>query len=151
MAYCEKNDPPVWTDEIIKWDKETLGDGDAMGAVIEQLFNNTVYNNELLDTLKNTAENELDRMQAYKNIILPASGWSASAPYQQTVTVEGISESDTPVIAVDIPEGTTAEQEKAIKKAASYISYADTGDGTITVTCIAKKPETDMQLSIKGV
>ena len=64
MAYCEKNDPPVWTDEIIKWDKETLGDGDAMGVVIEQLFNNTVYNNELLDTLKNTAENELDRMQA---------------------------------------------------------------------------------------
>ena len=93
----------------------------------------------------------LTQARDVKIVTLPASGWSQEAPYQQTVSVEGVQEIDTPVVKEYIPEGTTAEQEKAIKKAASCISYAETGDGTITVTCIGKKPGTDMQLSIKGV
>lgn len=93
----------------------------------------------------------LTQARDVKIITLTASGWSQEAPYQQTVSVEGVQAIDTPVVKEYIPEGTTAEQEKAIKKAASCISYAETGDGTITVTCIGKKPGTDMQLSIKGV
>ncbi len=48
MNNCEIKSPPVFSQEIPKWDRNTYADGNAMGAVIEQLFNNTVYNKEEL-------------------------------------------------------------------------------------------------------
>ena len=86
-----------------------------------------------------------------KILALPASGWSAAAPFTQTVQVEGITAEDVPTGSLYIPPGTTADQEKALKKAAGCISYYDTGDGSITVTCIGKKPEADFQIILKGV
>ena len=51
MANCEIKNPPVWTDEIPKWDKQTDADGDAMGAVIEALLNNDAHNKKEIDQL----------------------------------------------------------------------------------------------------
>lgn len=48
MNNCEIKSPPVFSQKIPKWDRNTYADGNAMGAVIEQLFNNTVYNKEEL-------------------------------------------------------------------------------------------------------
>mgnify|MGYP003254293562 FL=1 len=66
MANCERKDPPVFTEEVQKWDKETVADGDAMGLVIEQLFNNTVFN-------RRTAEKAAGSL--ITGITIPASGW----------------------------------------------------------------------------
>ena len=49
------------------------------------------------------------------------------------------------------PDGTSKEDEKAIRKAAACVSYFETGNGTVTFTCIGKKPATDFQVVIKGV
>ena len=43
MRYCNIADPPVYTEEIERWDRETDADGEAMGKVIEQLVNNDHY------------------------------------------------------------------------------------------------------------
>ena len=51
MANCEIKNPPVWTDEIPKWDKQTDADGDAMGAVIETLLNNDAHNKKEIGQL----------------------------------------------------------------------------------------------------
>lgn len=84
-------------------------------------------------------------------ITLAASGWSDTAPYTQTVSVEGILAADTPVGSLYIPPAATAANEKALKKAAGCVSYFDTADGAVTVTCIGKKPAVDFQMQLKGV
>lgn len=93
----------------------------------------------------------LSQERGVKLVQLPVSGWSANAPYTQSVKADGVLAVDTPVMKEHIPAGATAEQEKAIRKAAACVSFIDTADGSITVTCISKKPATDFQISIKGV
>ena len=51
MRYCNIEDPPVYTEEIERWDRETDADGEAMGGVIEQLLNNDHYAREAMNRL----------------------------------------------------------------------------------------------------
>lgn len=142
--------------------REILDMSSVWAAVSSQ---NTQYKNEF-DNYFGAQKNQVEQMirdlqaQGYlplttartvKTVALRASGWSASAPYKQTVNVSGIQAADTPVIKEYIPAGTTAAQEKAIKKAAGMVSFIDTANGSITVTCIGKKPTTDFQIMIKAV
>ena len=84
MANCVIGDPPVFSEEIVKWDKQTDADGQAMGQVIEQLLNNTVYN-------KQAAE----RAKSYVDVTFSAAGWiGETAPYTQSVAAEGLTEED---------------------------------------------------------
>ncbi len=106
---------------------------------------------EMIQELEEQGYVPLVTERGVKYVEVLTDRWSAEAPYQQTIAVDGVLEVDTPVIKEYIPLGTTAEEEKAIKKAAGMISYIDTGNGEITVTCIGKKPERDFQLAIKGV
>ncbi len=46
MKNCEIKSPPVFTADVPRWDRETDADGDAMGLVVEQVFNNTIYNKQ---------------------------------------------------------------------------------------------------------
>ena len=93
----------------------------------------------------------LSTARQVKYATLTAAGWSQEAPYQQTVSVPGILAIDTPVVKEFIPEDSDAQKEKAIKKAAGMVSIVDTQHGSITVTCIGKKPETEFQIMIKAV
>ena len=86
-----------------------------------------------------------------RTITLTAAGWQGSGPYTQTVEASGVQDTDEPMAKEVIPKGTTKEDEKAIRKAAGCVSYFETGNGTVTFTCIGKKPETDFQVVIKGV
>ena len=80
-----------------------------------------------------------------------ASGWSATAPYSQTISVSGITSSDTPVIGLSLPTNTTAANEKLIKKAYGCLSSAVTNNGSITLYCAGKKPVTNFTFFIKGI
>ncbi len=82
---------------------------------------------------------------------LTAEGWQGEGPYTQTVDVSNVKENDTPVAKELIPKSATKENEKAIRKAAACVSYFETGNGTVTFTCIGKKPATDFQVVVKGV
>lgn len=99
----------------------------------------------------NSTNKEINKLKTVTEIVLLAAGWSASAPYIQTVNVEGMAENDRPHISLYISEETTAEEEKILKKAMSCISFINTADGNITATCLGKKPTVDFQISIKGV
>lgn len=131
---------PQYTEQIPKWDRETLADGEAMGQVIEQLANNDAY-----------LKKELERQAHVELITLTAAGWQGSGPYTQAVEASGVQDTDEPMAKEVIPKGTTKEDEKAIRKAAGCVSYFETGNGTVTFTCIGKKPETDFQVVMKGV
>ena len=104
----------------------------------------------LLDN-DNYLKAETDKIKSVKYAELLAADWSAEAPYIQTVQVEGVTAEDTPYVSPYIPAGASVEEEKAIKKAAGCVSYVDTGDGQVTVTCLGKKPVSDFEIQIKGV
>lgn len=46
MKNCEIKSPPVFAADVPRWDRETDADGDDMGLVVEQVFNNTIYNKQ---------------------------------------------------------------------------------------------------------
>jgi hypothetical protein len=100
-----------------------------------------------------TAGNLLNLIQYHAPVVLtvslPASGWSASAPYTQTVNAAGMLTTDAPL--ADVVLSATAATAKAQLEAYGYIGRIDTGSGQITVTCYEDKPAVDLTLVLKVV
>lgn len=95
---------------------------------------------------------KIDKMHNMRQITLPASGWSDTYPYTQTIEVDGVLETDTiKVVGVYHADGNTYEQDKALDKAASLLMYV--GDGVVdgAITFKAKKlPEVDFTIITEG-
>ena len=76
---------------------------------------------------------------------LPVSGWSGeSAPYTQTVQVEGVTAATNALL--DFEHAGDAATEKARAKAWGCIAFFAAGAGTVTATCLSGKPATDLTL-----
>ena len=135
MADCTIKNPKEFSLQVPKWDKSTLADGDAMGAVIEKLLNNDAFLDEMA---KRVVE-----------VTLPASGWSGSFPFTQTVAVSGFSDEDEPVLTMIISNTAPEANVKAYKKAFGFI-FAGTVNSTGATFYASKKPETDITVGLKG-
>lgn len=94
---------------------------------------------------------EVNKIQAMRNITLTTAGWTASAPYRQTVSVAGMTAEDRPIPLLDVSGATSWAEEKRLRKNYGYISYYDTADGSITFTCKHMKPTLDLVVGLKGV
>ena len=84
----------------------------------------------------------------WSNIEIPASGWSASAPYTQTVTVNGMLATYHPFVDIQYTDNTTIADEK------SYYSCIDritTGANSITLICLDEKPAGTFHINLKEV
>ena len=80
--------------------------------------------------------------------VLSASAWAgSSAPYTQTVAVNGIREDDDPDYW-PVYSGTN-ETRISQKEAFAKLDYLTTSDGTITVTCFEEKPEADVTIGLE--
>ena len=107
----------------------------------------------------NAAVNELyeeyaegiSRANRYVEINLPVSGWSATAPYIQTVSVPGMLASDRPVPGLVYPDNLTEALQAQIDKSANMITTIETLDSKVKVTCRFKKPVIALRLGLKGV
>ncbi len=108
-------------------------------------------NADILDRELKKVNDRVDAVNGIKALLLSASGWSGTAPYTQTVSVEGITAADAPVIGISIAEGTAAATVKAQNKAWSCVDRAVTGAETVTFYCYNKKPATDFMVLMKGV
>jgi hypothetical protein len=93
----------------------------------------------------------IERCGDVVQVTLPASGWSATAPYTQTVVIAGLSAEDNPILVKTIPAGATPEQVKAYNKAFGMIDDGDTADGQATFKCYNKNPTIDLTVGLKGV
>ena len=80
---------------------------------------------------------------------LSADGWSDTAPYMQTVEIDGITADMSPIVDVIISDD--AETAAAEQKAWNCITKAVTGDGVITFYCYENKPETAINFKVKAV
>lgn len=79
-----------------------------------------------------------------RTVTLPADGWSAEAPYKQTVAVKDVIEDDAPHVGLIPGEDAEAEEE-----AWGCVSRGVTANGSITFTCNEEKPATDLALQIE--
>ena len=96
-------------------------------------------------------DKELSKMNRKLTLTFTAAGWSDTAPYTQLVAVEGITADDVPLPMLDTRNSTSLDDEKAIKKSYGYLTYFETGEGTITVTAKDQKPTVDLTVALKGV
>ena len=93
---------------------------------------------------------EVDNLK-YVLVSLPASGWSGSAPYTQTVSVSGMTEDWVPGVPslafygnVDITELITKTE------ALGCIKMITSADGTLTFTAPVNKPGASLTLRVPG-
>ena len=78
---------------------------------------------------------------------LTAAGWSASAPYTQTVAVAGVTAGKPPYIT-PIYSG-VVDADIALREACAAVSYAKPGAGTVTFVCLENKPETNIPVQVE--
>ena len=140
MAFCDVKNPPEYTAEIRKWDRDTLADGQEMAVEIEQLFNNTFYNKMVQEQHEQLIE-----------VSIPASAWSDTAPYSQRVAVAGVKATDNPLLSTCTPKSLDAAEVKLRRKMTGMITDGETEDGYVTLYCGEKKPMIDFSVYMRGV
>jgi hypothetical protein len=96
---------------------------------------------------KKYAKTYADSLHKLLTVNLPASGWSDSAPYTQSVAVEGILATDTPHYGVVYSADTATAL--AQKEAFAMVDDLDTADGSLTFTCFEEKPEVDLAIQLE--
>lgn len=96
-------------------------------------------------------KSELDAKATVRtfNVTLVASGWSENAPFTQTISVNGMLETDSPI--TDIVLNDTTATAIAENKAFGYVSKITTANDSITVVCLEKQPEVDITIQLKVV
>lgn len=80
---------------------------------------------------------------------LLSSGWSSSAPYTQTVSIQGMLATDVPI--VDVVLSSTTSTAISQTEAWSCVSKIETAAGSIIATCLEEKPTIDIPIQLKVV
>lgn len=83
-------------------------------------------------------------------VSLPVSGWSATAPYTQTVNVAGVSKDDVTIPVLNQSGVTSEANQRNMMLAFSSIAYYDVEDGKIIATAPFTKPATDIKVNFIG-
>lgn len=81
---------------------------------------------------------------SYYTATLSSSNWTNSAPYTQTINVSGILATDKPIVDLSSPSLNNLDSW-------SYVSSAQSGDGTLTFSCFENKPTEDLSINIMVV
>lgn len=91
----------------------------------------------------------VDGKRITKAATIPTNWSGSSAPYTQSISVNGILSTDTPHITPVY--SSTLETALLEKEAWAMISKAETSDGTITFTCFEEKPTTAISIQIEVI
>lgn len=82
-----------------------------------------------------------------KTATLTAAGWSASAPYTQSVTVSGLTDAKR---AMAYPVyGSNTATNLALKEACGMVSFASRSGSVLTFTCLEDKPTVNIPIAVE--
>ena len=108
--------------------------------------------NQEFITFKNEVNQKFDHLTGPPiPVTLTAAGWTGSAaPYSQTVTAEGITEDDYPLLVSLLTDGATPDTQEDYNRAFAIVSAGTgiTGNGTVTFKAY-EKPDTDIIVGLK--
>lgn len=97
-------------------------------------------------------KNEIDEKNSKTaSVKILASKQSSSAPYTQTVTVNGITSSSLPIPMLDTRNCTDVNNEKTVKREYGYLTYFETSTNQIQIYAKFQKPTVDLTVVFKGV
>ncbi len=83
-------------------------------------------------------------------VTLTAAGWSSTAPYTQTVNVDGMTDNFKPGYPV-IETSAVIATDLAMQDARECLDLIASGNGVLTFTCYENKPDVDMTLYVPGM
>jgi hypothetical protein len=103
------------------------------------------------------AKNYTESKHNYFTVKLTTEGWTGeTAPFTQTVAMEGIQETDTPhwglVYSDSVAEGsgiTVEDLKLAEKESYALVDDLDTANGSVTFTCLEEKPEVALTIQME--
>lgn len=130
--------PAVFSDGVRAIEETDLANPETWNPQLETLVNNDVFLNQRIEDLTN-----------FLTATITMNWNGTQAPYTQEIAVEGIKESDNPIIDIVLADDvqTAILQEKNW----GYISRIKTADGKILVYCNKKKTTVDLPIQIKVV
>lgn len=99
----------------------------------------------------NAITGEINRMTREVEVTLRASGWSASAPYTQTVDVPGLKETDKVQMMSAIKTDTAVATANTWDKMGALVKAGKALDGQAVFYCPKKKPTSDFNIKLVGV
>ena len=82
---------------------------------------------------------------------LKAGSWSASAPYSQNVTINGILITDSPFVDVDMSGASSTSAGTALLEAWGLVGRVVANAGSITAYCYEEKPTVNIPIILKVV
>lgn len=96
---------------------------------------------------KKYVETYAESLRSLFTIEVPASGWSATAPYKQTIALSGIRNTDTPKYGVVY----SSDVDTALvqKDAFTVVDDLETANGSVTFTCFEDNPEVDLTIQLE--
>ena len=105
-----------------------------------------------VDNLQTTLNGKATQTQIrdVKEATLTSAGWSGSGPYTQSVTVSGISASDTPLIEC-VADVSSVSEKRLMQQQWNKVDYIECAANKITATCNFDKPTVNLSLRIKGI
>ncbi len=83
--------------------------------------------------------------------VLTTAGWSGTGPYEQSVAVAGILQTDTPFVDVSLAGATTTTQATDLLNAWAMVGRVMTTAGSITAYCYEEKPKAAIPIILKVV
>lgn len=127
---------------------------DAAAAQVEKNKTDLAETNNTLANVQTSLSGlaaDVDDLK-YVLVSLPASGWSSSAPYTQTVSVSGITADWVPGVPSLAFYGTVDVAELITKtEALGCIKMITSADGTLTFTAPEDKPDRSINIRVPGM
>ena len=121
-----------------------LSDKPTVDEDITPTSNNPVTSSAIYNALNQKS----DKMKVY-TATFPVAGWVGdTAPYTQTVTVEGLSASHNPMADISLSDDDTSDTANAKISAFNLIDRLVTCDNTLVAYCYSDAPEVEITVRL---
>lgn len=151
----ENADGTISLDDVTQYkqvgDVFSSDDINATNKAVNTLENGNKEFEQVITQRVDKVEDTVGSLTGEVLLSFPASGWSSTAPYTQTVNFPGIKTTDIPIYGLRLTGTLSNVTVEAQKLAWGYVDRIASGNGTVTACCYSKKPATNIVVVAKGI